>query len=42
MPGSVVQVWEERGPDAPDPGLEWLLLYDQPVTDFAQALVCAR
>jgi Transposase Tn5 dimerisation domain len=38
----VVRVWEERDPDAPGAGLEWLLLGDQPVTDFAQALVCAR
>ena len=42
VPGSVVRVWEERGPDTPGPGLEWLLLCDQPVTDFAQALVCPR
>ena len=42
VPGGVVRVWEERDPDAPAPGLEWLLLCDQPVTDFAQALVCAR
>lgn len=41
VPGSVVRVWEETGPDAA-PGLEWLLLCDQAVTDFAQALVCAR
>ena len=41
VPGSVVRVWEETGPDAA-PGLEWLLLCDQPVTDFAQALACAR
>ena len=40
--GSVVRVWEETGPDAPGPGLEWLLLCDQPVTGFAQALVCVR
>ncbi len=37
----MVRVWEETGPDAA-PGLEWLLLCDQPVTDFAQALTCAR
>ncbi|MDQ2771816.1 MAG: transposase, partial [Bacteroidota bacterium] len=42
VPGSVVRVWEETGPDAPAPGLEWLLLCDQPVTDLAQALTCAR
>ena len=41
VPGGVVRVWEATGPDAA-PGLEWLLLCDQPVTDFAQALVCAR
>ena len=42
MPVGLVRVWEERGPAATGPGLEWLLLGDQPVTDFAQALVCAR
>lgn len=42
VPASVVRVWEERGPDATGPGLEWLLLCDQPVTDFAQALRCVR
>jgi len=41
VPGRVVRVWEETGPDAA-PGLEWLLLCDQPVTDFAQALTCVR
>ena len=41
VPGGVVRVWEATGPEA-TPGLEWLLLCDQPVTDFAQALVCAR
>ena len=41
VPASVVRVWEETGPEAA-PGLEWLLLCDQPVTDFAQALTCAR
>ncbi len=41
IPGSVVRVWEETGPDAA-PGLEWLLLCDQPILDFAQALRCAR
>jgi hypothetical protein len=40
--GGVVRVWEETDPDAPAPGLEWLLLCDQPVTDLAQALTCAR
>ena len=34
--------WEEPGPDAPGPGRGGLLLGDQPVTDFAQALGCAR
>ena len=42
MPGSVVRVWEEQGAQATGPGLEWLLLCDQPVTGFAQALVCVR
>lgn len=42
VPTSVVRVWEETAPDASTPGLEWLLLCDQPVTDFAQALGCAR
>jgi len=41
VPGSVVRVWEETGPDAA-PGLEWLLLCDQPILDFAQARTCAR
>ena len=41
VPGSVVRVWEATGPDAA-PGLEWLLLCDQPVADFAQALTCVR
>ena len=41
VPGSVVRVWEETGSDAA-PGLEWLLLCDQPVTSFPQALGCAR
>jgi len=41
VPASVVRVWEETGPGAA-PGLEWLLLCDQPVPDFAQALTCAR
>ena len=42
VPGGVVRVWEETGPEAAAPGLEWLLLCDQPVPDFAQALVCVR
>ena len=42
VPGSVVRVWEKRGPPATGPGLEWLLRCDQPVTGFAQTLVCAR
>ena len=42
VPGGLVRVWEEQGPQATGPGLEWLLLCDQPVTDFAQALTCAR
>ena len=42
VPVGLVRVWEEQGPDAPGPGLEWRLLCDQPVPDFAQALVCAR
>jgi len=41
VPVGLVRVWETTGPDAA-PGLEWLLLCDQPVTDFAHALVCAR
>lgn len=41
VPASVVRVWEETGPDAA-PGLEWLLLCDQPVTHLAQALACVR
>jgi len=42
VPCSVVRVWEQTAPDAAGPGLEGLLLSDQPVTDRAQALVCAR
>ena len=38
----MVRVWEQTAPDAARPGLEWLLLSDQPVMDLAQALVCAR
>ncbi|WP_165768318.1 IS4 family transposase [Hymenobacter amundsenii] len=38
VPASAVRVWEERGLDATGPGLEWLLLSDQPVSDLAQAL----
>ena len=41
VPASMVRVWEETEPGTA-PGLEWLLLCDQPVTDFAQALTCAR
>ena len=41
VPASLVRVWEATGPDAA-PGLEWLLLCDQPVTDLAQALACVR
>ena len=41
VPTSLVRVWEATEPDAA-PGLEWLLLCDQPVTDFAQALACVR
>lgn len=37
----MVRVWEETGPDAA-PGLEWLLLCDQSVTDFARTLNGAR
>lgn len=40
VPGSVVRVWKETASGAA-PGLEWLLLCDQPVADFAQALACA-
>ena len=42
VPGRVVRVWEETGPDALAPGPKWLLLCDQPVTDWAPALTCAR
>ncbi|NVO33508.1 IS4 family transposase [Hymenobacter lapidiphilus] len=42
VPASVVRVWEERGLDATGPGLEWLLLSDQPLSDLAQALRCVR
>ncbi|AMR28439.1 hypothetical protein A0257_15960 [Hymenobacter psoromatis] len=41
VPASLVRVWEETALEAA-PGLEWLRLCDQPVTDFAQALTCAR
>ncbi|WP_125932585.1 IS4 family transposase, partial [Hymenobacter glacialis] len=41
VPGSVVRVWEETAPEQA-PGLEWLLLCDQPLSNFAQALRCAR
>ena len=42
VPANVVRVWEETAPDAVAPGLEWLLLIDQPVNDLAQALACVR
>ena len=42
IPCSVVRVWEATEADAATPGLEWLLLSDQPVTTFAQAHECAR
>jgi hypothetical protein len=42
VPCGVVRVWEDAKAGATRPGLEWLLLSDQPVTDFAQALVCVR
>ena len=42
MPANVVRVWEETAPNAVAPGLEWLLLSDQPVSDLAQALACVR
>ena len=42
VPCALVRVWEEPAPGAAAPGLEWLLLCDQPVADFAQALACAR
>lgn len=42
IPCSLVRVWEAAEADAATPGLEWLLLCDQCVTDFAQALICAR
>ncbi|HTE20434.1 MAG TPA: IS4 family transposase [Armatimonadota bacterium] len=38
---SVVRVWEEAA-GGTAPGLEWLLLCDQPLTDFAHALTCAQ
>ncbi len=42
IPCTLVRVWEAAAADAATPGLEWLLLSDQPVTDFAQAQACAR
>ena len=42
IPCTVVRVWEAAEAGQATPGLEWLLLSDQSVTDFAQALVCAR
>ncbi|NVO33512.1 IS4 family transposase, partial [Hymenobacter lapidiphilus] len=41
VPASVVRVWEETDAEA-GPGLEWLLLSDQPVSTLAQALSCVR
>ncbi|MGI4870505.1 MAG: IS4 family transposase [Janthinobacterium lividum] len=41
VPCSVVRVWEDVAPGIA-PGLKWLLLSDQPMRDFAQALACAR
>ena len=41
VPCARARVWEETVPGAPA-GLEWLLLMDTPVADFAQALGCAR
>jgi hypothetical protein len=38
----MVRVWETGEADSATPGLEWLLLCDQFVTDFAQVLMCAR
>ncbi|WP_035561936.1 IS4 family transposase [Hymenobacter sp. IS2118] len=45
VPCALVRVWEaaqvgDTGPATP--ALEWLLLCDQPITDFAQAHACAR
>ena len=42
IPCAVVRVGEAAEADSATPGLEWLLLCDQFVTDFAQALMCAR
>ena len=42
IPCTVVRVWEAAEADAATSGLEWLLLSDQSVTDFALALMCAR
>ena len=42
VPCAVVRVWEAAAPGQATPGLEWLLLSDQPVTDFPQAQACAR
>jgi hypothetical protein len=41
VPAGLVRVWEATAPGTA-PGLEWLLLCDQPATDFAQALECVR
>ncbi|WP_210518269.1 IS4 family transposase [Hymenobacter terricola] len=42
IPCAAVRVREAAEADSATPGLEWLLLSDQPITDFAQALSCAR
>ena len=41
VPCAGVRVWKETAPGAPA-GLEWLLLTNTPVADFAQILSCAR
>ncbi|MGI4735783.1 MAG: hypothetical protein ACRYG7_11450 [Janthinobacterium lividum] len=42
VPCGVVRVWEERHLASAAPGLERLLLCDQPVTSLAQVYTCAR
>ncbi len=42
IPCTLVRVWEAPEAGQTTPGLEWLLLCDQPVPDFAQAHACAR
>ena len=42
IPCAVVRVWEAGEAGSATSGLKWLLLSDQPVTDFAQAHECAR